>query len=174
QVCQHPYAGMRSWGAEAVTSLVKAALGYKFDTPLNENLKLQKTILQPIQEISSTNYSDIRQKQLECVLQILHNNGDQLLHGWPLILGVIGAVNDNQGEKLVQTAFQSLQVVVTDFLPIIPSIYQQVCVEVAGRFGLQNKELNVSLTAIGLLVSFRYLMVSLCKVRIILPFDRTD
>ena len=56
-------------------------------------------------------------------------------------------------EKLVQTAFQSLQLVVTDFLPIIPCCYLKVVVEVAAKFGLQKQELNVSLTAIGLLVS---------------------
>ena len=52
----------------------------------------------------------------------------------------------------MQTAFQCLQLVVTDFLPIIPSIYLKISVEVAASFGLQNQELNVSLTAIGLLV----------------------
>jgi hypothetical protein len=56
-------------------------------------------------------------------------------------------------EKLIQTAFQSLQLVVTDFLPIIPCVYLQNSVEVASKFGLQNRELNISLTAIGLLVN---------------------
>ena len=55
-------------------------------------------------------------------------------------------------ENLIRVAFQSLQLVVTDFLPIMPSPCLQICVEVAGRFGLQNQELNISLTAIGLLV----------------------
>ena len=56
-------------------------------------------------------------------------------------------------EKLVQQAFQCLQLVVTDFLPIISPQYLQAVVQVAERFGLQQQELNVSLTAIGLLVS---------------------
>ncbi len=34
----------------------------------------------------------------------------------------------------------------------MPSPCLQICVEVAARFGLQNQELNISLTAIGLLV----------------------
>lgn len=53
----------------------------------------------------------------------------------------------------MQTAFQSLQLVVTDFLPIIPRCYLEVVVDVAAKFGTQKQELNVSLTAIGLLVS---------------------
>ncbi|XP_062616734.1 protein MON2 homolog isoform X2 [Saccostrea cucullata] len=151
EVCQHPHQGMRCWGAEAVTTMVKAALSYKYQTELHLNLKLQSMILSPLQELSSIPQPDIRQRQLECVLQILHNNGDKLVHGWPLVLGVIAALHNDQGEKLIQTAFQSLQLVVTDFLPIIPCVYLKNCVEVAAKFGLQNRELNISLTAIGLL-----------------------
>lgn len=151
EVCQHPHQGMRCWGAEAVTTMVKAALSHKYDTELHQNVKLQSMILGPLQELSYIPQADIRQRQLECVLQVLHNNGDKLVHGWPLILGVIGALNNDQGEKLIQTAFQSLQLVVTDYLPIIPCVYLQNCVEVAAKFGLQNRELNISLTAIGLL-----------------------
>ena len=55
-------------------------------------------------------------------------------------------------ENLIRLAFQSLQLVVTDFLPTMPCSCLQICVDVAGRFGLQTRELNISLTAIGLLV----------------------
>ena len=51
-------------------------------------------------------------------------------------------------------AFQSLQLVVTDFLPLMPCTCIKVVVDVAGKFGLQPQELNISLTAIGLLVSY--------------------
>ncbi|XP_055882628.1 protein MON2 homolog isoform X4 [Biomphalaria glabrata] len=151
EVCQHSHAEMRSWGAEAVTSLVKAALAHKYEPPLHENLKLQSAILLPLEELSTISYSDIRQKQLDSVSHVLHNNGHQLLHGWPTVLGIIGAVTKEHGEKLIQQAFQCLQLVVTDFLPIIRPTYLQVVVQVAARFGLQQQELNVSLTAIGLL-----------------------
>jgi hypothetical protein len=49
EVCQHPHLGMRSWGAEAVTSLVKAALAHKYEPPLHEQAKLQTMILSPLQ-----------------------------------------------------------------------------------------------------------------------------
>lgn len=55
-------------------------------------------------------------------------------------------------ESLIRTAFQCLQLVVTDFLPTMPCTCLQIVVEVAGSFGLQNQELNISLTSIGLLV----------------------
>lgn len=58
---------------------------------------LQILLLSPLAELSSLNHSDTRQKQLECVLQILNGSGETLTHGWPLILGIIGAVNEHHG-----------------------------------------------------------------------------
>ncbi|XP_031420797.1 protein MON2 homolog isoform X1 [Clupea harengus] len=151
KVCQHPNARMREWGAEAVTSLIKAGLSYKHDPPLSQNQRLQLLLLNPLKELSNVLHADIRQKQLECVLQILQSQGDSLGPGWPLVLGVIGAIRNDQGESLIRTAFQCLQLVVTDFLPTMPCTCLQIVVDVAGSFGLQNQELNISLTSIGLL-----------------------
>ena len=134
---------------------------------------MQSMILLPLQQLSTIMHADIRQRQLECVLQILHKSGDTLNHGWPLILNVIGAVTNDQrcvqnnrnksfmdygkyvslfSEGVIRLAFQSLQLVVTDFLPIMPCSCLQLCVEAAAKFGSQHQELNISLTAIGLLV----------------------
>ena len=52
-------------------------------------------MLAPLQELSGIPHGDIRQRQLECVLQVLHSSGETLQQGWPLVLGVIGAVNKN-------------------------------------------------------------------------------
>uniref|UniRef100_A0A8C7GGC0 Protein MON2 homolog n=1 Tax=Oncorhynchus kisutch TaxID=8019 RepID=A0A8C7GGC0_ONCKI len=151
EVCQHPNARMREWGAEAVTALIKAGLAYKHDPPLAQNQRLQLLLLNPLKELSNVLHADIRQKQLESVLQILQSQGDSLGPGWPLVLGVIGAIRNDQGESLIRTAFQCLQLVVTDFLPTMPCMCLQIVVDVAGSFGLQNQELNISLTSIGLL-----------------------
>ncbi|KAI7811623.1 protein MON2 homolog isoform X1 [Triplophysa rosa] len=151
EVCQHPNARMREWGAEAITSLIKAGLSYKHQPLLSHNQRLQLLLLNPLKELSNVLHADIRQKQLECVLQILQNQGDSLGPGWPLVLGVIGAIRNDQGESLIRTAFQCLQLVVTDFLPTMPCTCLQIVVDVAGSFGLQNQELNISLTSIGLL-----------------------
>uniref|UniRef100_A0A3B5N060 Protein MON2 homolog n=1 Tax=Xiphophorus couchianus TaxID=32473 RepID=A0A3B5N060_9TELE len=151
EVCQHPNSRMREWGAEALTALIKAGLSYKHDPPLAQNQRLQLLLLNPLKELSNVLHADIRQKQLECVLQILQSQGDSLGPGWPLVLGVIGAIRNDQGESLIRTAFQCLQLVVTDFLPTMPCTCLQIVVDVAGSFGLQNQELNISLTSIGLL-----------------------
>lgn len=151
EVCQHPNSRMREWGAEAVTSLIKVGLTFKHEPPFPENQRLQLLLLHPLKELSNIVHHDIRLKQLECVLQILQNQGDSLGPGWPLVLGVMGAIRNDQGESLIRTAFQCLQLVVTDFLPTMPCTCLQIVVEVAGSFGLQNQELNISLTSIGLL-----------------------
>nr|XP_018911594.1 PREDICTED: protein MON2 homolog isoform X1 [Bemisia tabaci] len=151
EVCQHPHIRMREWGVEAVTYLVKGALPYKYQPPLKDNQKLQTLLLSPLAELSSIAHADVRQRQLECVLQVLHSSGETLSHGWPLVLSIIGAVSSQQGENLVRTAFQCLQLVVTDFLPLMPWRCLPLCLETTSIFGSQTQELNISLTAIGLM-----------------------
>jgi hypothetical protein len=43
-----------------------------------------------------------------------------IIQGWPLIITVIGALRPQHSEAVVRTAFQALQLVLTDFLPLIP------------------------------------------------------
>ncbi|KAL1492514.1 hypothetical protein ABEB36_010756 [Hypothenemus hampei] len=151
EVCRHPHIRMREWGVEAITYLVKSALSYKHTVPLKENIKLQNLLLGPLYELSSVPHGDVRQRQLECVLQILHSNGEALSHGWPLILGIIGAVSDQHGENLIRVAFQCLQLVITDFLPVMPWRCLPQCVDTVAKFGSQTQELNISLTSVGLM-----------------------
>ena len=56
--------------------------------------RLQTLLLTPLQELSAVPQADIRQRQLECTLQVLQSCGERLSHGWPLVLTVIGAVNE--------------------------------------------------------------------------------
>jgi hypothetical protein len=151
EICQHPHIRMREWGVEAITYLVKAALHYKYEIPLKDNMKLQTLLLGPLSELSSVPHGDVRQRQLECVLQVLNGTGEILTHGWPLILGIIGTFNDHHGEALIRIAFQCLQLVVTDFLPAMPWRCLPLCVNTAAKFGSQMQELNISLTAVGLM-----------------------
>lgn len=151
EVCHHPHIRMREWGVEAITYLVKSALQHKYPVSLRESQKLQTLLLGPLSELSAVPHGDVRQRQLECVLQILHGAGEMLSHGWPLILNIIGAVSDHQGENLIRIAFQCLQLVVTDFLPIMPWRCLPLCVDTVSKFGSQTQDLNISLTAVGLM-----------------------
>lgn len=64
--------------------------------------KLQTLLLSPLSEVSLVGHPDVRQKQLESLLHILHSCGELLHHGWPLILNIIGAINDNHRLELRQ------------------------------------------------------------------------
>ncbi|GJQ68018.1 hypothetical protein Trydic_g10661 [Trypoxylus dichotomus] len=151
EVCHHPHIRMREWGVEAITYLVKAALLHKYAIPLRDNQKLQTLLLGPLAELSAVPHGDVRQRQLECVLQILHGVGETLSHGWPLVLEIIGAVSEHYGENLIRIAFQCLQLVITDFLPVMPWRCLPLCVNTVAKFGSQTQELNISLTAVGLM-----------------------
>ena len=79
---------------------------------------------------------------------------------------------------LVRSGFQGLQLVVTDFLPSLPAMCLPVCVAVAGLYGVQNEDLNISLTSIGLLVGvlapyFRRTSGVVLKVLIAILFKAT-
>ena len=151
EVCRHPHIRMREWGVEAITCLVKAALQHKYTPPLRDNQKLQTLLLGPLAELASVPHGDVRQRQLDCVLQVLHCAGETLSYGWPLVLEMIGAVSDHQGENLIRVAFQCLQLVMTDFLPVMPWRCLPQCMATAGKFGSQTQDLNISLTAVGLM-----------------------
>jgi len=56
-------------------------------------------------------------------------------------------------EVLIRLAFQCLQLVITDFLPVMPWRCLPLCVDTAVKFGFQMQELNISLTAVGLMVN---------------------
>lgn len=64
---------------------------------------------------------------------------------------MLGSINAGHSDILIRSAFQCLQLVFTDFLPTIPYRCYPQCVEDAAKFGSQETELNVSLTAVGLL-----------------------
>ena len=119
---------------------------------MQENARLQTVLLSPLAELSAIPFPDVRQKQLDTVLHILHSSGETLNQGWPLVLTMIGSLDAGlDSDILVRSAFQCLQLVFTDFLPTIPYRCYPLCVETATKFGSQKAELNVSLTAIGLL-----------------------
>lgn len=150
-VSQHPHLRMRQWGSEAITFLIRQALQHPFEPPIKENNRIQLLILSPLTELCGIPYPDVRQKQLDTVLHILNNSGDALDQGWPLILTIVGSIERSHSDILIRSAFQCLQLVFTDFLPTIPYRCYPQCVESATKFGSQETELNVSLTAVGLL-----------------------
>ncbi|KAI8820484.1 uncharacterized protein EV422DRAFT_567906 [Fimicolochytrium jonesii] len=128
-------------------------------------------------------FVEVQKSGLETINKILQTSGQHLSAGWPLILEVIHAVVSSRIRKsrtkdpkpvtetetaqaavvveaaipkasgLVRVAFPCLQLICTDFLSLLqPTVLHQ-CIEALGNFGSQTDDLNISLTAVGLLWS---------------------
>lgn len=52
---------------------------------------------------------------------------------------------------LIKVAFASLQLICTDFLALLSPDCLRQCIATLGAFGMQNEDINISLTAVGLL-----------------------
>jgi len=158
--CKHSNAKYREWCVDSVCSLIRAIFNYRYSSasqtiPAESLPKItvenRDSVLQPLYELSAIHYNDVRQKQIECTLSILRLMGQHLGDSWPLCLNIIGAIQREHSEALIRSAFQCLQLVVTDFLSMIRAQYLSLVVNVVAKFGSQEQDLNISLTAVVLL-----------------------
>ena len=69
----------------------------------------------------------------------------------PIRLNIIGSITREHNDSLIRQAQQCLQLVVTDFLSTIPICYLGILIKVVAKFGFQEQDLNIALSAIGLL-----------------------
>ena len=128
--CKHNNLKYREWCVDSVCNMIRATFNFKYSTNnlgngSNNKISLENrnSILKPLHELSSINYNDVRQKQIECTLSILRLLGQHLNESWPLCLNIIGAIQQEHTEALIRSAFQCLQLVVTDFLSMIKANY---------------------------------------------------
>ncbi|CAL0321003.1 unnamed protein product [Lupinus luteus] len=99
----------------------------------------------------STQSIDVRVGSLKILLHVLERYGEKLHHSWPNILEMLRYVADASDKDLVTLGFQNLRVVMNDGLSTLPTDCLQVCIDVTGAYSAQKTELNISLTAVGLL-----------------------
>ncbi|XP_013148970.1 PREDICTED: protein MON2 homolog isoform X1 [Papilio polytes] len=151
EVCQHPHIRMREWGVEAITYLVQAAFQYHHAHPALVTDGRQRLLLEPLAELCGVRHCDVRARQLECAARLLHSRGDQLGAAWPLMVDIISAVSERHSEQLVRSAFQCAQLVAGDLLGCAGPRCLRRVLAAAAAFARQTKELNISLTAVGLM-----------------------
>lgn len=99
----------------------------------------------------STQSVDARAGSLKILLHVLERHGEKLHYSWPNILEMLRSVADALEKELVTLGFQSLRVIMNDGLSTLPTDCLHVCIDVTGAYSAQKTELNISLTAIGLL-----------------------
>ncbi|EDV29746.1 uncharacterized protein TRIADDRAFT_19890 [Trichoplax adhaerens] len=148
QISNHNINQMRNFACESLASLVRSALEV---LKSDENVIVEEILFTTLEKMSSITFSDVRQVQLSSLLQLLNTFGNSIKTSWLTILRIIGTITDKQGEVLIRTAFQCLQLVITDFLPTMSFKCLPDCIIVASKFGTQHQDLNLSLTSIGLL-----------------------
>uniref|UniRef100_A0A1J3F4G6 Protein MON2-like protein n=1 Tax=Noccaea caerulescens TaxID=107243 RepID=A0A1J3F4G6_NOCCA len=99
----------------------------------------------------SAQKADVRVGSLKILLHVLERCGEKLYYSWPGILEMLRSVADASEKDVATLGFQSLRVVMSDGLPTLPEDCLHVCIDVTGAYSAQKSDLNISLTAIGLL-----------------------
>uniref|UniRef100_A0A914UNH9 Protein MON2 homolog n=1 Tax=Plectus sambesii TaxID=2011161 RepID=A0A914UNH9_9BILA len=158
EVSSVSFAKLREWGATALTMLVRQALVENIDL---DEVKRQQMVLAPLLDVCEIEFADVRQKQIDCLMQIIQSRGQQLKPElWPTVITIVGSVVSGQfsfDEALIKQSYQAVNLMVTDFLETLSLRCVQMLVETDAKFGVQQKELNISLSAVGQLVSLLYI-----------------
>ena len=104
---------------------------------------------------------EIHRMALEALKSILDRCGDALIIGWKSVLAIINSIFDDpisaghnddklasrgRSPLLVRSAFESLQLVCSDFLASIPSSHLISLLDTLYRYCAQELDLNISLT----------------------------
>ncbi|XWS42471.1 hypothetical protein CRYUN_Cryun16bG0016700 [Craigia yunnanensis] len=113
---------------------------------------LESAAISPLRVLYSSSQSiDVCAGSLKILLHVLERCGEKLRYSWSNILELLRSVADASEKDLVTLGFQGLRVIMNDGLSTIPPDCLIVCIDVTGAYGAQKTELNISLTAIGLL-----------------------
>lgn len=113
---------------------------------------LECSVISPLKDLYSSSQSlDLRAGSLKILLHVLERHGEKLHYSWPNILEMLRSIAHASEKDLIALGFQSLRVIMNDGLPTIPAYCLHECIDVAGAYSAQKTELNISLTAIGLL-----------------------
>ncbi|XP_074292704.1 uncharacterized protein LOC141619592 isoform X3 [Silene latifolia] len=113
---------------------------------------LERAVIAPLRILYFSAQSfDVRARSLKILLHVLEIHGEKLYDSWSDILEMLRSVACAPEKDLVTLGFQSLRVVMNDGLSAIPIDCLKVCIDVTGAYSTQKTELNISLTAIGLL-----------------------
>ncbi|XP_027363555.1 protein MON2 homolog isoform X3 [Abrus precatorius] len=124
----------------------------EMEVKLDKLRSLECSVISPLKVLYfSTQSVDVRVGSLKILLHVLERYGEKLHYSWPNILEMLRYVADVSEKDLVTLGFQNLRMIMNDGLSTLPSDCLQVCVDVTGAYSAQKTELNISLTAVGLL-----------------------
>ena len=111
-----------------------------------------RVLLAPLEELQRRcAYRETQERILASTHEILMACGAGLTDGWLLVLSILWrAATKPSLVPLLPLAFRSVQLIASDFLPLLPAACLPAYVEVAAACATQPHHLNISLTAVGL------------------------
>lgn len=109
-------------------------------------------VISPLRTLySKSQNAEVRACALKILLHVLERHGEKLYHSWPSILEMLRSVVNASETDLIPLGFQIVRVIMNDGLLAVPVQCLDICIEVAGAYAAQRMDVNISLTAIGLL-----------------------
>ncbi|KAI0233332.1 Endocytosis and vacuole integrity protein [Massospora cicadina] len=169
--------GVRAQACESISDLLLTGISCASSMRLDSQQRVQLQMLQPLArwmgQDEERTYPTVQKAALETLDKLLQSSGHSFVHGWDLIFAMLlracpaqlsaspvanelatDATPESKARpavKLVRIAFPCLQLICTDFLAPLPLACLRACILTVGRFGLQDQDLNTSLTAVGML-----------------------
>lgn len=119
---------------------------YARENPSSPHVFDQEELFQPLSKLMR---SDMKDRALVGILDLLNSCGHLVNTGWPLVLGAIQEACEIGDGKTQVVAFKCLRLIVDDLLVAIPKSYLPNCVRCIGRFACCAKDVNISLTAVN-------------------------
>eukprot|EP00698_Gefionella_okellyi_P007295 TRINITY_DN1772_c0_g1_i1.p1 TRINITY_DN1772_c0_g1~~TRINITY_DN1772_c0_g1_i1.p1 ORF type:complete len:1448 (+),score=361.17 TRINITY_DN1772_c0_g1_i1:50-4393(+) len=166
-VAYHKMADVRMHGVDCLSKLIVAALHSTCErrqqlkaegapeTALTACSADEKRVLQSLFDLySKSPHVDTRTACMGALFHLLQAAGQDITSGWALLLGLLDHVASDDDKAVIPSAFRSVQMICHDFILNIPADCLERCISVIGRYCLQRVDVNISLTAIGLLWDF--------------------
>ncbi|KAI9991158.1 hypothetical protein PInf_018790 [Phytophthora infestans] len=114
--------------------------------PVSPHVFDQQELFVPLLKLAR---SDMRDRTLTGMLEMLNACGHLISAGWPLILSAVQEACEIGDGKTQVLAFKCLRLIVDDLVVSIPSSYLPDCIKCIGRFGSYANDVNISLTAVN-------------------------
>ena len=144
---------------EQVTdSHTKRRFSSEFDGATENEFDMERRLLAVFEELYRCQFIDTKNYVLDGLYTVLQACGEQVGPAWPMILALLkGVAQDKEAQQQdkeaqqIKRAFMCVQLVRNDLLSALPVDCLQLFLTTIGSFGLQDSDLNISLTAITLL-----------------------
>ncbi|VEL14164.1 unnamed protein product [Protopolystoma xenopodis] len=94
-MCKSPHSGLRRLAADALVVLIKQAIIAPREPSFWKDQALTTQVLDPLSNLSMSQYDDVRSKQLECVQYLLNCFGEQIGASWLRLIEIIGVISDS-------------------------------------------------------------------------------